>query len=69
MIDPTDNRRIGVLISGRGSNLQALIDAIADGRLRATIAVVISNDPNAAGLGRAKAAGIPVYTIALGPRL
>ena len=63
MIDPTDNRRIGVLISGRGSNLQALIDAIADGRLRATIAVVISNDPNAAGLGRAKAAGIEALSI------
>jgi phosphoribosylglycinamide formyltransferase-1 len=63
VIDPTDNRRIGVLISGRGSNLQALIDAIADGRLRATIAVVISNDPNAAGLGRAKAAGIEALSI------
>ena len=37
------NRRLGVLISGRGSNLQALIDAIRDGRLDATIAVVISN--------------------------
>ena len=35
------NRRLGVLISGRGSNLQALIDAIRDGRLDATIAVVI----------------------------
>ena len=37
------NRRLGVLISGRGSNLQALIDAIAGGRLDASIAVVISN--------------------------
>ena len=63
MTAPTDSRRIGVLISGRGSNLQALIDAIADGRLRATIAVVISNDPNAAGLGRAKAAGIEALSI------
>jgi phosphoribosylglycinamide formyltransferase-1 len=60
---PTDSRRIGVLISGRGSNLQALIDAIADGRLRATIAVVISNDPNAAGLDRARAAGIEALSI------
>jgi phosphoribosylglycinamide formyltransferase 1 len=52
------NRRIGVLISGRGSNLQALIDAIADGRLDATIAVVISNMEDAGGLRRARDAGI-----------
>jgi phosphoribosylglycinamide formyltransferase-1 len=51
-------RRIGVLISGRGSNLQALIDAIEDGRLDATIAVVISNVASAQGLDRARAAGI-----------
>ncbi len=59
--DPT--RRIAVLISGRGSNLQALIDAIGDGRLRAEIAVVISNRPDAQGLARAQAAGIPAATI------
>ena len=52
-------RRIGVLISGRGSNLQALIDAIADGRLDAEIAVVVSNRPDAHGLERARAAGSP----------
>jgi phosphoribosylglycinamide formyltransferase-1 len=52
------NRRLGVLISGRGSNLQALIDAIASGRLDASIAVVISNRENAAGLERARIAGI-----------
>ena len=52
------NRRLGVLISGRGSNLQALIDAIGDGRLNATIAVVISNREDAAGLERARAAGV-----------
>ena len=52
------NRRLGVLISGRGSNLQALIDAIADGSLNASIAVVISNREDAAGLDRARAAGI-----------
>lgn len=49
---------IGVLISGRGSNLQALIDAMAAGRLRATIAVVISNRADAPGLQRANAAGV-----------
>jgi phosphoribosylglycinamide formyltransferase-1 len=49
---------IGVLISGRGSNLQALIDAVADRRLDARITVVISNKPGAGGLDRARAAGI-----------
>jgi phosphoribosylglycinamide formyltransferase-1 len=52
------NRRLGVLISGRGSNLQELIDAITDGRLNASIAVVISNREDAAGLDRARAAGL-----------
>ena len=52
------NRRLGVLISGRGSNLQALVDAIRDGRLDAVIAVVISNRPDAAGLEIARRAGI-----------
>ena len=51
-------RNIAVLISGRGSNLQAIIDAIADGRLDARIAVVISNRADAQGLDRARAAGI-----------
>jgi phosphoribosylglycinamide formyltransferase 1 len=49
---------IGVLISGRGSNLQALIDAVVDGRLDARIALVISNRADAGGLRRAEAAGI-----------
>jgi phosphoribosylglycinamide formyltransferase 1 len=57
------NRRIAVLISGRGSNLQALIDAVAAKRLDATIAVVISNRAGAQGLERARAAGIPAVTL------
>jgi phosphoribosylglycinamide formyltransferase-1 len=52
-----------VLISGRGSNLQALIAAVADGRLRADIAVVIANRADAAGLEHAQRAGIPALTI------
>jgi phosphoribosylglycinamide formyltransferase-1 len=52
------NRTLGVLISGRGSNLQAIIDAIAAGALDARIGVVISNRPGAAGLERARRAGI-----------
>jgi phosphoribosylglycinamide formyltransferase-1 len=47
-----------VLISGRGSNLQALIDAIKSRALDATIVVVISNRQDAGGLERARAAGI-----------
>ncbi|MEP6917905.1 MAG: phosphoribosylglycinamide formyltransferase [Acidobacteriota bacterium] len=54
---------IGVLISGRGSNLQALIDAIAGGILRARIAIVISNKANAGGLERARAAGIETLVL------
>jgi phosphoribosylglycinamide formyltransferase-1 len=56
-------RRLGVLISGRGSNLQAIIDAIAERRLDASIAVVISNQENAAGLERARGAGIETLTL------
>jgi phosphoribosylglycinamide formyltransferase-1 len=52
------NRRLGVLISGRGSNLQAIIDAIGLGQLDASIAVVISNRPGAKGLTKALAAGL-----------
>jgi phosphoribosylglycinamide formyltransferase-1 len=58
-----DGRRIAVLISGRGSNLQALIDAIAEGRLDATISVVISNRPDAQGLDRARTAGVDTVVI------
>jgi phosphoribosylglycinamide formyltransferase-1 len=60
---PLPDRRIAVLISGRGSNLQALIDAIADGRLNAEIAIVISNRADAGGIERARAAGIETLTI------
>jgi phosphoribosylglycinamide formyltransferase-1 len=50
--------RLAVLISGRGSNLQSIIDAIACRRLQAAIGVVISNRPDAPGLQRAREAGI-----------
>jgi phosphoribosylglycinamide formyltransferase len=54
-----------VLISGSGTNLQALIDATQDGRLKANIIAVISNRKNAFGLERAKKAGIPTQTFSL----
>ena len=50
---------IGVLISGRGSNLQAIIDACEKGEIPANVAVVISNKPEAYGLERAKKHNIP----------
>jgi phosphoribosylglycinamide formyltransferase-1 len=57
---------LGVLISGRGSNLQALMDAISARRLDATIAVVVSNRAAAQGLQRARDAGVDA--IFLSPR-
>jgi phosphoribosylglycinamide formyltransferase-1 len=49
--------RLGILISGRGSNFLAIADAIASGRLNAQIAVVISNHPEATGLALARERG------------
>ncbi len=57
-------KRVGVLISGRGSNLQALLDACADGAFPAEIALVISDQAAAAGLERAARAGVPSQVIA-----
>jgi len=56
--------KVGVLISGRGSNLQALIDAAGDPAYPAEIALVISNRADAAGLARAAAVEIPHRVIA-----
>jgi phosphoribosylglycinamide formyltransferase-1 len=55
--------RLAVLASGRGSNLQALIDAIQKGEISAEIAVVISDKPNAIALKRARKHNIPAITI------
>jgi phosphoribosylglycinamide formyltransferase-1 len=57
------NRRLGVLVSGRGSNLRALIEAIDERRLDASIAVVISNVEGAGGLDHARAAGIEAVSL------
>jgi phosphoribosylglycinamide formyltransferase-1 len=57
------NRRLGVLISGRGSNLKAIIDAIAAKRLDAEIAIVIANRAGAPGLDHARAAGIDTLVL------
>ncbi|MEG2201642.1 MAG: phosphoribosylglycinamide formyltransferase [Raoultibacter sp.] len=61
--DPTDPLKIGVLLSGSGTNLQALIDAIAQGSLNAEIVEVIASRPDAYGLKRAQHAGIPTCSL------
>jgi phosphoribosylglycinamide formyltransferase-1 len=55
---PTAKKRVAILISGRGSNMVALIEAAADAAYPAGIALVVSNEPAAEGLKRAAAAGI-----------
>lgn len=54
---------VGILASGSGSNLQALLDAAAEGRLAARIAVVVVNVPGAKALDRARAAGVPAVLV------
>lgn len=56
-------RRVAILMSGRGSNMAALIDAAREPGYPAEIAVVISNKTNAAGLADARASGVPVEII------
>ncbi len=54
---------LGVLVSGRGSNLGAILDAHARGRVDARIRLVISNQPDAPALARAERAGVPTRVI------
>ena len=63
MTSATTPLKIGVLISGSGSNLQAIIDHIQQGLLAAEIVLVISSRPDAYGLERAKKAGIPTLAL------
>src|SRR5262249_31310936 len=59
-------RRLAVLISGRGSNLAAILDAIHRGDLDASVPIVISNRPDVHGLSRARAAGIKAVHLSPG---
>ena len=58
-----DRPRVGILISGRGSNMAALVDAMQSGSIPADPAVVISNVPAAAGLAFAKLHGVPTAVV------
>ncbi len=58
--------KLGVLASGRGSNLQAILDAAARGDLPAEVAVVLGNRPSARALERARAAGVPAHVLSQG---
>ncbi|MCX7669492.1 MAG: phosphoribosylglycinamide formyltransferase [Anaerolineae bacterium] len=60
-------KRLAVFISGSGTNLQAIMDAVQSGRLAAQIAVVVSNRRDAYGLVRAERAGIPTLYFPLKP--
>jgi len=59
----SDKCRVVVLISGRGSNLQAILDGARDGDLPIELCAVISNRPDAYGLERARQAGVPAVTL------
>ena len=63
MADPL---RLGVMVSGSGTNLQSIIDACEAGRTGAQVAVVISNRANAFGLERARKHGIPTAHVPVG---
>lgn len=55
--------QLGVLISGRGSNLEAILTAVSDGALEARVAVVVSNRPEAPGLEWARGHDVPVAVL------
>jgi len=66
LINPRPARlpaRLGVLVSGRGTNLQAILEAIQRGELAAVVSVVISNRPEAPALQRAAAFGVPTAVV------
>jgi phosphoribosylglycinamide formyltransferase-1 len=60
---PPSSRRIGILISGRGSNMQAIVEAVRSGALDAMVALVLSNRADAAGLEYARAAGLETQVL------
>jgi phosphoribosylglycinamide formyltransferase-1 len=59
-------KRLGILLSGRGSNFEAIADSVGAGRIDAEVAVVLSNKPSALGLARARERGIPAECLPSG---
>ena len=59
-------KKLVVLISGNGSNLQSILDACASGRINGSVAAVFSNKATAYGLTRAREAGVPAHALAAG---
>lgn len=64
---PVREQRLVVMVSGNGSNLQAILDACADGRINARVVAVVSNKADVFALQRADAAGVPAVHIGLQP--
>lgn len=64
---PVRQQRLVVMVSGNGSNLQAILDACADGRLNARVVAVVSNKADVFALQRADAAGVPAVHIGRQP--
>lgn len=58
-----DKMRLGVLVSGRGTNLQSILDGCATGSIPAEVVVVVSNRPGVLALDRATAAGVPACCV------
>lgn len=63
MATPAEPLKVGVLLSGSGTNLQAIVDAIAEEGLPVEVVHVVSSRPDAYGIERARAAGIPVTVL------
>jgi len=63
MTDTTRKLRLAVLISGGGTNLQAILDRVAAGRLAAEVVVVVSDRPDVHGLVRAQKTGVPTHVV------
>src|SRR5687767_14360528 len=55
--------KLGILVSGRGTNLQAILDATRAGALDADVTLVVSNQPDVRALERAQTAGVPTRVI------
>jgi phosphoribosylglycinamide formyltransferase 1 len=68
-LSPNDRRRrrLVVMVSGNGSNLQAVLDACDAGTIDATVAAVVSNQPDVFALQRADAAGVPAVHVGMHP--